>query len=242
VNIPAVFQLPRSHGRERVSERPFAHTRGYNRLWLLFVWMVASLARAAAEADALTDPANRIAPGDPAWKDLVASFARRPDATAQFSEQRFFPFKKTPVELKGEARVSATRGLSLHYTAPEERTVILDAQGVLVRDARGENAAPADPRAAAANAALVQVLRFDFVALDEHFELFGQRTGTSWKLAFVPRAADLRRGVGQIIIAGDSEVLNRIEIRRSPKQYVAIQIDPARAAPFTADELRRYFR
>jgi hypothetical protein len=203
--------------------------------------MLVALGR-AAEPDTLTDPAHRIVPDDPAWKGLAATFAHQPDATAQFSEQRYFPFKKAPVELKGESRVSATRGLSLHYTAPEERTVILDAQGVLVRDARGENAAPADPRAAAANAALVQVLRFDFVALALQFELFGQREGAAWKLAFVPRAADLRRSVGQIIVAGDADVLTRIEIRRSPKQYVAIQIGPARAEPFTADELQRYFR
>jgi hypothetical protein len=216
-------------------------SRSTSKALLFLLWALVSLTR-AAESETLTDPAYRLAPDDPAWRDLAATFAHQPDATAQFSEQRFFPFKKAPVELKGESRVSATRGLSLHYTAPEERTVILDAQGVLVRDARGENAAPADPRAAAANAALVQVLRFDFVALAEHFELFGQREGAAWKLAFVPRAADLRRAVGMIIIAGDADVLNRIEIRRSPKQYVAIQIGPPRAAPFTADELQRFFR
>lgn len=209
--------------------------------FLCLALLLAALSR-AAEAEALTEPANRIAPGDPAWRDLAAAFARRPDATADFSEQRFFPFKKTPVELKGESRVSATRGLSLHYTAPEERTVILDPQGVLVRDSRGENAAPADPRAAAANAALVQVLRFDLPALAESFELFGQREGAAWKLAFVPRAADLRRSVGLIFVAGDADAVQRIEIRRSAKQSVAIVIGPPRPAPFTADELKRFFR
>lgn len=212
-----------------------------NRRWLLLVWLLVSLTR-AAESDPLTDPAHRIAPDDPAWRDLAAAFAHRPDGIAQFSEQRFFPFKKAPVELQGESRVSATRGLSLHYTAPEERIVILDAQGVLVRDARGESAAPDDPRAAAANAALVQVLRFDFAVLAASFEIFGQREGTTWRLAFVPRAAELRRSVGMIFIAGGAEAVNRIEIRRSPKQYVAIQIGPARSAPFTADELKRFFR
>ena len=196
----------------------------------------------ATEADTLATPANRITPGDPAWQDLATTFARKPDATANFSEQRFFPFKKAPVELKGESRVSVARGLSLHYTAPEERTVILDAQGVLVRDARGENAAPPDPRAAAANAALVQVLRFDLPALAENFELFGQRDGPVWKLAFVPRAAELRRAVGLILVAGGPDAVNRIEIRRSAKQYVAILIGPPRSAPFTAEELRRFFR
>lgn len=205
------------------------------------LFLLCGLAR-AAEPDALIDPANRISPDDPAWKDLAATFAHQPEATADFSEQRFFPFKKTPVELKGESRVSVARGLSLHYTAPEERTVILDAQGVLVRDARGETAAPSDPRAAAANAALVQVLRFDLSALAETFDLFGQREGAAWTLVVVPRAADLRRAVGQIVIAGDTAAVHRIELRRSAKQYVAILIGPPRPAPFTTEELKRYFR
>ncbi|MSR43103.1 MAG: outer membrane lipoprotein carrier protein LolA [Pedosphaera sp.] len=208
---------------------------------LLLICLLASLSR-AAETDPLTEPANRIAPDDPAWKDLAATFARKPDTTANFSEQRFFPFKKTPVELKGESRVSAARGLSLHYTEPEERTVILDSQGVLVRDVRGENAAPADPRASAANAALVQVLRFDLPALAENFDIFGRREGAAWQLAFVPRAVDLRRAVGLIVVAGGADAVNRIEIRRTTKQYVAILIGPARPAPFTADELKQFFR
>lgn len=211
------------------------------RLWLLLVWLVVSPAR-SAEGVPLTDAANRFAPDDPAWRELAATFARQPDGLAPFSEKRFFPFRRTPVELTGESRVSAGRGLSLRYTAPEERTVILDEQGVLVRDARGESAAPADPRAAAAHAALVQVLRFDFAALAGQFELYGVRTGPDWTIAFVPRADELRRTVGQIVVGGAGEAITRIEIRRSEKQYILIEIGAARTAPFTADELRRYFR
>lgn len=207
-----------------------------------FLWLLLATTPRAAEANALTEPSNRIAAEDPAWKDLAATFAHRPDAIADFSEQRFFPFKKEPVELRGESRVSAARGLSLHYTAPEDRIVILDSQGVLVRDTRGENAPPADPRAAAANAALVQVLRFDLAVLATTFEIFGRREGPAWTLAFVPRAADLRRAVGQIIVAGAADAVSRIEIRRSAKQHITILIGPPRPAPFTADELTRFFR
>jgi hypothetical protein len=208
---------------------------------LLLLVLLRSLAW-AAEADDLLDPANRITPDDPAWRELAAGFARQPDATAPFREQRYFPFRKAPVELQGESRVSAERGLSLHYTAPEERIVILDSQGVLMRDAHGGQVAPADPRAEAANAALVQVLRFDLAALAVNFEIFGRREGTGWILSFVPRAADQRRTIGQIIVAGEAGVLNRIEIRRSARQYVSIQIGPAQFGAFNPDELRRFFR
>ena len=206
------------------------------------LWLAITSLLPAAEFDSLTEPVNRIASDDPAWKDLASSFAHRPDSIADFSEQRFFPFKKAPVELQGESRVSAERGLSLHYTAPEERTVILDAKGMLVRDARGESAAPADPRAAAANAALVQVLRFDLSALAENFEVFGLRKDADWTLAFVPRAGEIRRAVGRIIVAGNGHSVSRIELRRSAKQHITIVIGPPRPAPFSGDELRLYFR
>lgn len=212
-------------------------------LLLLFCFSLLALPHArAAEVDTLTVAANRLAADDPAWTGLAAAFAGRADGTADFSEQRFFPFRKAPVELKGESRASPARGLSLRYTAPEERIVIMDTQGLLVRDKRGETNAPDDPRAAAATAALVQVLRFDLAALAKTFDLYGLREGPAWRLAFVPRAADVRRSVGTILVAGTGDALERIEIRRSASQYVAIRIGTTRPTPFSEAELKRFFR
>lgn len=215
---------------------------GGMRAFVLSLALTLAPAAGAGEAPALVDPAWKVAPDDPAWRELAARFARRPEGTAPFFERRVFPFRLVPIELQGESRVAPGRGLSLHYTAPAERIVILDAQGVLVRDARGETAAPDDPRAAAANAALVQVLRFDLAALAEHFELYGRREDESWQLAFVPRAGEVRRRVGIITVAGRADALERIEIRQSARQYVVIGLGPARVAPFSAAELQRYFR
>jgi hypothetical protein len=197
----------------------------------------------SADSDPLVSPEHRLAPAAPAWNDLVDAFAHNPDVTADFEERRFFPFKKDPVELKGEVRVSTARGLSLHYGSPEERTVILDAQGLLIRAAAGEKAPPADPRAAAANAALLHILRFDFAALEKDFELYGRREGPTWTLALVPRTETLRRSVGRITVAGEDATIRHIEIRRSAKQAIEIIIAPPRPpAAFGAEEQKRYFR
>ena len=196
----------------------------------------------AAEHGALVDPANRLAPNDPTWSDLAAAFARNPDGTAEFSEQRFFPFKKTPAELKGEVRLSTKRGLSLHYTSPDDHTVVIDDQGMLLRQPNGETSTPPDPRAAAANAALVQVLRFDLAGLSASFEIFGRRDGPIWALALIPRAEDMRRVIGEIDVAGEKAAVQRITIRRTAKQYIEILVGPPRLAPFTADESKRFFR
>jgi hypothetical protein len=220
------------------------HRRSWKAAGATLAALVLCFARArAADADPLVNPEHQLAPAAPAWSDLIDSFAHNPDTTADFTEQRFFPFKRDPVELKGEVRVSTTRGLSLHYTTPEERTVILDNQGVLLRAKAGEKAPPADPRATAANEALLHILRFDFVALQKDFGLYGQREGGMWTLALVPLTETLRHSVGRITVNGEAAAIRHIELRRTPKQAIQISIEPPRArTEFTPEELRTYFR
>ncbi|MDI1336305.1 MAG: glycosyltransferase [Lacunisphaera sp.] len=210
---------------------------------LLALLLLGGPAGLAAESAVPVDPAHRLTPAAPGWRELAGAFTQHPDAVADFSERRFFPFKREPVELQGEVRVSATRGLSLHYTAPAESTVILDEQGLLMRAAAGEKTVPADPRAAAANAALRHIVRFDLAALEVDFEIYGQREGASWALTLVPRTEAARRNVGRINVAGEAATLRRIEIRRTAKQAIEITIAPPRpAAAFTAAELKTFFR
>ncbi len=182
-----------------------------------------------------------IAPGS--WDDLARMVAAQSEVTADFTEHRYFPFRKIPVVLTGVSRVSAARGLSLQYLTPTERLVILDSEGTLLRDATGDSTPPADPRGDAANRALRHVLRLDFPALAQDFELLGRRAGDRWSLVLVPRADDLRRTLGRISVDGEAGLVRRIELRRSALQSVEILISPPRPpAPFAADDLKRYFR
>lgn len=197
----------------------------------------------AADADPRVDPALRLPPGAVTWSDLSQAFAKGGDVTADFTERRQFPFKKEPVVLTGEVRVSAQHGLSLHYLAPDERTVILDDQGVLIRVPGSEKAPPADPRAAAANEALLHLLRFDLAGLDEDFELYGRREEGEWELILIPRTETLKRSVGRITAAGAGATIRRIEIRRTERQAIEIAIAaPRPAKAFTADEVKTFFR
>ncbi len=197
----------------------------------------------AAAPDPLVSPEHRLSSAAPAWADLVEAFAHQPDTTADFTERRQFPFKQDPVELRGEVRVSAARGLSLHYTSPDERTVILDEQGMLIRARAGEKVPPADPRATAANEALRHILRFEFTALEKDFELYGRRDGPDWTLALVPRTDTLRRSLGRITVSGEAVAIRRIELRRSAKQVIEILLAPPRPpGAFSAEELKTYFR
>jgi hypothetical protein len=214
-----------------------------HRILGIVVFAVATIAAYAADPD-LISPANRLAPDAVAWRDLAAQFQHHGDVTADFEEQRFFPFRKEPIVLRGEVRVSAAHGLSLHYTAPEERTIVLDDHGVLTREPTGQSAPPPmDPRATVANAALLHVLRFDFAALAGDYELYGRRDGANWSLALVPRAAEVRRALGDMFVSGEADTVRQIKLWRSARQHVDIAVAaPRPEQPFTAEEVGRYFR
>jgi hypothetical protein len=222
---------------------------GLHRIWARLLcgvaFMLAPLhaAQDVGAQSSLVAPAYRLSPDAAAWRDLVERFARRPDSVAEFEERRFFPFRKAPVELRGEVRVSHARGLSLRYTVPTERTIILDDQGLLIRDPKGKSAPPPDARANLANEALRHILRLDFAELERTYEVYGRREGDVWSLALVPRAEDVRRAIGTILVDGEREDVRRIELRRSVKQHIDIVMSaPQTSAPFTAEELKRFFR
>ncbi|MFA5056685.1 MAG: glycosyltransferase [Opitutaceae bacterium] len=205
---------------------------------------LATAARADAESP-LVSAEHRLVfdPADPAWRDVLAGLHQRATVAAPFEEHRWFPFRKKAVVLKGEVRIDADRGLSLHYQEPQERIVIIDRQGMLVRQNGREIVPPADPRANAADQALLHILRFDFTSLAAGFEFYGRRAGPAWTLALVPRAEELRHTLGTIMVTGEADLVRRIELHRSTVQRVEILVgDPRPTAPFAAEEFHRFFR
>ena len=93
---------------------------------------------------------------DADWQPLFKSLAAQGNVFSAITEHRWFPFKTDPVVLLGEMRLDATRGLSLRYTHPDERLMLIDACGILLRDAKGRTRELAnDPQTPTANAALL---------------------------------------------------------------------------------------
>jgi hypothetical protein len=181
---------------------------------------------------------------NPAWTDLFAQLAPNKSRQSKFEEKRYLPFRKTPVTLKGEIRIIPDRGLSLRYLEPEHRIMIVDSQGLLMRDDEGrERAAPSDSRAQAVTSALVSVLRFDLSALEKSFEVHGRREGDSWVLAFVPREHALAELIGVLAVSGTKGVLERIEMVKNPAQRIEILISGTQEnVIFAGDVLHRFFR
>ena len=135
----------------------------------------------AAAAAVPAEPGPLLVPGqdDAGWRELFAALAAQGPVWSAFTEHRWFSVKKEPVVLSGELRHSAARGLSLHYTAPEEQLAVIDARGVLLRSAKGRTREiAADPHHPQADAALLPVMRGDLPELEKSFEVQPARATT----------------------------------------------------------------
>ncbi len=211
-------------------------------LALLSALVVATAARAVVPG--VAGPEIVAGDNDTAWRPLFTALAGQGGVHSTFTEHRWFSVKKTPVVLHGELRHSATRGLSLRYTQPEEQLMVVDDKGLLLRNAEGRTRTmAADPRAPRIDAALLPVLRFDLPVLLQLFSLHAARDGEDWRLDFVPRTPELARHLSVIVVEGSGEQVCRLEFRRSAKQRVEVLIEATETGvAFTAEEEKRFFR
>ena len=175
--------------------------------------LLSLFASPSSAAEPLAAPGPEIARGenDADWQPLFTALARQGAVFSQLTERRWFKVRRQPVVLTGEMRFAPEHGLSLHYG---DHTVILDAQGVLLRDARGRTRAvkPSGP-SPAVSTWLLPILRFDLPALENSFRLHGARSANDWRLDFVPRDLADASAVGSIVVQGTGDAIKRIDLR-----------------------------
>lgn len=223
-----------------------------SRLFVLTFLLLSGLYAGEPAAPAAGLPPGLVAPetrleeprSDPAWSALFERLSTQKTRYSRFEERRFFPFRREPTVLQGEIRMAPDLGLSLRYLQPEERVIVVDDKGVLMRDGEGrERAAPDDSRARIATSAMVHVLRFDLPALQKDFTLHGRRDGEAWSLAFVPRDATFANLLGVLVVSGEKLELRKIEMIKAANQRIEIAIkETSEGVLFTGDTLRRFFR
>ncbi len=197
-------------------------------------------------------PATLFAPGqrvDPArvpaeWQKVLDRLHAQGELSARFEEHRYFPFKHDPVKFSGEMRLSETRGLSLNYLRPDPSIMIVDTNGILLRDGRGrERAAPSDPRATAAIDTLLRVMRFDLPALAEKFDIFAAGDEHFWHFGLRPKNPKATPGVTEVVVDGEDAHVRRLILRESPWQRVEIATDHVQTGlHFSPADSVRFFR
>jgi len=198
-------------------------------------------AAALAPAAEAQGPADAGATG---LRRLFQSMGPRETVLATFTEWRWFGFRREPVVLEGEIRVDPARGLSLRYVRPDERVMVVDASGVLLRDPRGrQRALPNDRRAAAMEHALLAVLRFDADAIDRSFRVHLEAAAETWKLTLDPLDPDVAKTLGTLVIEGSGGAVARLEFFRSSSQRVEIRVTGSqRGVVFSPADAARFFR
>jgi hypothetical protein len=182
--------------------------------------------------------------GEGEWRPLVESLAGKGAVRAEFTERRFFPFRREAMILGGVLRISPERGLSLEYTSPERSVLIADAAGLLLRDAGGRTReVPSGSRSLAAIESLLPIMRFDLAALYPSFVIRATRSGPEWTFDFKPRDPEAAASLGSITVAGEGTDVRRLEFRRSATQRVEITVGRTEAgAAFTPAEIKEFFR
>lgn len=209
-----------------------------------FFWMLSLLLTVSLPAaEPLTAPGSEIVSGknDAEWQPLFTALAGKGAIFADITEYRWFKVRKQPVVVKGEMRLSPEHGLSLNY---QDRTVIMDARGVLLRDSQGRSReVKPDPHTPAVNTWLLPVLRFDLPALRTAFRLQGARADNAWRLDLVPLESAGGEVTGTITVFGVDDAITRLELRPKADLRIEIAIGATRTGvTFGADELQRYFR
>jgi glycosyltransferase involved in cell wall biosynthesis len=188
-------------------------------------------------------PEPRLDPASlaPEWTPILDSLRARERVRCAFTESRKFPLRAHPVELGGELRVDLARGLSLGYSSPEARTVIVDAMGILIRvPGLADRAAPEDARATRLQQALWQVLRFDLAALAPWFEITGEVTAEqTWWLRLEPKGD---AALAPIEVAGRLGAVERIVIRPRGLRIEITAGAPIAVGEWSEAEAREFFR
>ena len=178
------------------------------------------------------------------WGPLLLKLANQGAVYSTFSEERWFPIRKKPTVLEGELRFSQELGLSLRYLKPEEKMMILDDKGLLLRDAKGrQKASSQDTAGSELGRSLMSIFAFDPEQLRERFFVCGNRDGEDWRIDLQPRDPKQAALLGTVTVFGRGEEIRRLMIKKSGNQRVEITIRATRqVSGFTQDERRRYFR
>jgi hypothetical protein len=203
---------------------------------------ISALLRAAPPAE--RGPAIERGASADEWRWLFSALAAKGATCSTFTENRYFATRKDPVVLQGEMRLIPARGLSLHYTAPEEALTIIDTGGLLVRDAKGRTRQiKAGTREAGLVTALLPVMRFDEENIFKQFTVHAARDGGDWRFDFVPLNEKLAEALGAIVVTGAGTEINKLTFNASPKLRVEVLVGETRTGvTFTDDDLQKYFR
>jgi hypothetical protein len=168
--------------------------------------------------------------------DLMTALAARGSADATFTEQRYVPVLDAPVQSSGTLRFVAPDRLEKHTLQPRAESLVLAGdQLTLLQGPRTRRLAMTDlPDGGLAINSLRGTMSGDLAALRRGWNvtLFGERR--IWTLSLTPLSAAVAQYIETVLIEGQQDRIDRIEIRQADGVRSVMQIKPAvadRSAP-----------
>jgi hypothetical protein len=185
----------------------------------LVLFPLANTPQARAEA-ATADPSPRSIDSLDA---LFTMLARSPGFFARFHEEKQIALLVAPLKNEGTIHFDRARGLARHTTSPQKQSVLLSGSTLTLWDGTKTETVPlqssAPLRALAQSFALL--LAADRAGLEKNFALSfqapssSQGKGQGWHLALVPLAADLKKLVTQVEVAGEGLTPKTLIVREA---------------------------
>jgi Outer membrane lipoprotein carrier protein LolA-like len=163
--------------------------------------------------------------------DLMTALAVRGSADATFTEQRYVPVLDAPVQSSGTLRFVAPDRLEKHTLLPRAESLVLTGdQLTLLQGPRTRRLALTDlPDNGLAINSLRGTMAGDLAALRRGWNvtLFGERR--IWTLSLTPLSAAVAQYIETVLIEGQQDRIDRIEIRQADGVRSVMQIKPAAA-------------
>jgi Outer membrane lipoprotein carrier protein LolA-like len=172
-------------------------------------------------------------PASAQWSvdDLMTALAARGSADATFTEQRYVPVLDAPVQSSGTLRFVAPDRLEKHTLLPRAESLVLTGdQLTLLQGPRTRRLALTDlPDNGLAINSLRGTMAGDLAALRRGWNvtLFGERR--IWTLSLTPLSAAVAQYIETVLIEGQQDRIDRIEIRQADGVRSVMQIKPAAA-------------
>ena len=163
--------------------------------------------------------------------DLMTALAARGSADATFTEHRYVPVLDAPVQSSGTLRFVAPDRLEKHTLLPRAESLVLAGdQLTLLQGPRTRRLALTDlPDNGLAINSLRGTMAGDLAALRRGWNvtLFGERR--IWTLSLTPLSAAVAQYIETVLIEGQQDRIDRIEIRQADGVRSVMQIKPAAA-------------
>lgn len=179
--------------------------QGRRRLLLAMLPLVPVLVLPCAAPVAAAPAEGRLA------AEVAARLTQAPVVRGKFEQRRYLSGFDKPLVSRGDFVVSRAHGMVWTTRAPLVSTLVVSADGLVVRGADGavqqRIGATVQPGVGMMAESVLAVMRGDMAGLSHAFEIDGTLVGArGWKVALVPRDARLRQALSRIALSGDQHV------------------------------------